>query len=86
MTNLTQSPAEVLEIGKKVEAGERIDFDEAVILMEKADLFDLGSLAHSIRMKKHPEPNVTYVIDRNINYSNICDCGCRFCAFLCCTG
>ncbi|WP_320176287.1 cyclic dehypoxanthinyl futalosine synthase [Maridesulfovibrio sp.] len=81
MTNLTQSPAEVLEIGKKVEAGERINFDEAVTLMEKADLFDLGSLAHSIRMKKHPAPNVTYVIDRNINYSNICDCGCRFCAF-----
>ena len=81
MNNLTQSPAEVLEIGAKVEAGERINFDEAVILLEKADLFDLGSLAHSIRMKKHPELDVTYVIDRNINYSNICDCGCRFCAF-----
>ncbi|WP_320009111.1 cyclic dehypoxanthinyl futalosine synthase [Maridesulfovibrio sp.] len=81
MNNLTQSPAEVLEIGARIDAGERIDFDEAVTLMEKADLFDLGSLAHSIRMKKHPEPNVTYVIDRNINYSNICDCGCRFCAF-----
>lgn len=81
MTNLSTSPAEVLEIGAKVEAGERIDFDEALTLLEKADLFDLANLAHGIRMKKHPEPNVTYVIDRNINYSNICECGCRFCAF-----
>lgn len=81
MMNLTQSPAEVLEIGKKIEAGERIGFNEALTLLEKADLFDLGSLAHGIRMKKHPEPNVTYVVDRNINYSNICDCGCKFCAF-----
>ncbi|WP_432735598.1 cyclic dehypoxanthinyl futalosine synthase [Maridesulfovibrio sp. FT414] len=81
MTDLTTSPAEVLEIGAKVEAGERIDFNEALTLLEKADLFDLANLAHGIRMKKHPEPNVTYVIDRNINYSNICECGCRFCAF-----
>ncbi len=81
MNKLTQSPDEVLAIGEKVEAGERINFEEALTLLEKADLFDLASLAHSIRMKKHPDPNVTYVIDRNINYSNICDCGCRFCAF-----
>lgn len=81
MINLTQSPVGVHEIGAKVQAGERINFDDALILLEKADLFDLGCLAHGIRMKKHPEPNVTYVIDRNINYSNICECGCRFCAF-----
>lgn len=81
MTSITQSPAEVLEIGAKVSAGERINFDEAMILLEKADLFDLASLAHQIRMAKHPDMNVTYVVDRNINYSNICACGCKFCAF-----
>ncbi|SDK83557.1 de-hypoxanthine futalosine cyclase [Maridesulfovibrio ferrireducens] len=81
MTNLTQSPAEVLEIGAKVSAGERINFDEAMTLLEKADLFDLASLANQIRMAKHPDLNVTYVVDRNINYSNICSCGCKFCAF-----
>lgn len=51
MMNLTTSPAEVLEISNKVEAGERINFDEALTLLEKADLFDLGSMAHNIRMK-----------------------------------
>ncbi|WP_320169269.1 cyclic dehypoxanthinyl futalosine synthase [Maridesulfovibrio sp.] len=81
MMNLTQSPAELTDIFAKIEAGERIDFAEALALLEKADLFDLANLAHGIRMKKHPEPIVTYVIDRNINYSNICECGCRFCAF-----
>ncbi|WP_031479644.1 cyclic dehypoxanthinyl futalosine synthase [Maridesulfovibrio frigidus] len=81
MTSLTQSPAEVLEIGAKIAAGERINFDDANTLLEKADLFDLGSMAHQIRMAKHPNMNVTYVVDRNINYSNICTCGCKFCAF-----
>lgn len=78
---LTQSPASVHEIGDKIAAGERINFAEATELLEKADLFDLGQMAHSVRLKKHPEPYVTYVVDRNINYSNICVCGCRFCAF-----
>jgi cyclic dehypoxanthinyl futalosine synthase len=79
--NLTQSPASIHEIGSKIEAGQRINFEEATELLEKADLFDLGRMAHSVRLKKHPEPYVTYVVDRNINYSNICVCGCRFCAF-----
>ncbi|WP_027721424.1 cyclic dehypoxanthinyl futalosine synthase [Maridesulfovibrio zosterae] len=81
MTNLTQSPANVHDIAAKIQAGNRIDYDDALTLLEKADLFDLGSLAHAIRMEKHPDLNVTYVVDRNINYSNICECGCRFCAF-----
>ncbi len=79
--NLTQSPASVHDIGDRIAAGERIDFAEAAELLEKADLFDLGQMAHSVRLKKHPEPYVTYVVDRNINYSNICVCGCRFCAY-----
>lgn len=79
--NLTQSPASVHDIGDRIAAGKRIDFDEAAELLEKADLFDLGQMAHSVRLKKHPEPFVTYVVDRNINYSNICICGCRFCAY-----
>lgn len=79
--NITSSPKGIQKIGEKIAAGERINFEEAADLLEKADLFDLGQMAHSMRLKKHPEPYVTYVVDRNINYSNICVCGCRFCAF-----
>ncbi len=66
---------------EKVLSGERIDFDEARRLYLDADFHELGFLAHAVRMAKHPEPVVTYVSDRNINYSNVCVCGCKFCAF-----
>lgn len=59
----------------------RLDFDQARDLYQNADFHTLGRLAHAMRMKKHPEPIVSYVVDRNINYSNVCACGCRFCAF-----
>ncbi|MHC1727334.1 MAG: cyclic dehypoxanthinyl futalosine synthase [Syntrophobacteraceae bacterium] len=59
----------------------RLDFDQAWELYQHADFHLLGSMAHAVRLEKHPEPVVTYVVDRNINYSNICSCGCRFCAF-----
>ena len=70
-------------IYEKVLDGQRIDFNEAQILYEEADFHDLGILAHHIRKMKHPDPVVTYVVDRNINYSNICVCCCKFCAFYC---
>ncbi len=65
----------------RVLAGQRIDFNEALTLYNDADFFDLGHLAHQVRLAKHPEPIVTYVVDRNINYSNVCVCCCKFCAF-----
>jgi len=65
----------------KIAAGDRIGFDEALTLYEKAGFHELGRLAHAVRLRKHPEPVVSYVVDRNINYSNVCICGCRFCAF-----
>jgi cyclic dehypoxanthinyl futalosine synthase len=68
-------------ISAKVADGARIDADEAWVLYQQADFHDLGHLAQQVRLRKHPEPVVTYVVDRNINYSNICVCGCRFCAF-----
>ncbi len=66
---------------KKAQRFQRIQFDEARSLYLEADFHRLGALAHRVRLAKHPEPVVTYVVDRNINYSNICVCGCRFCAF-----
>jgi cyclic dehypoxanthinyl futalosine synthase len=61
--------------------GERLGFDQAVDLYESASLHDLGLAADAVRRRKHPDGLVTFVSDRNINYSNICVCGCKFCAF-----
>ncbi|MDP3426864.1 MAG: dehypoxanthine futalosine cyclase, partial [Humidesulfovibrio sp.] len=61
--------------------GRRLTLDEARLLQRHAGLHDLGHAAHRVRLRKHPEPVVTYVVDRNINYSNVCVCACRFCAY-----
>ena len=74
MSILTQAENAVL-------AGERISREQAEALFAEADLHTLGALAHHVRMAKHPDPVVTYVVDRNINYSNVCVCGCKFCAY-----
>ncbi len=78
-----QENSAVTAVVEKVMRGGRLDYKEAQILYEGASLFTLGALAHHVRLRKHPEPVVTYVADRNINYSNICVCACRFCAFFC---
>lgn len=65
----------------KALAGERLLRADAEALYHHADLHTLAHLAHAMRLRLHPEPIVTYVGDRNINYSNVCVCGCRFCAF-----
>jgi len=66
---------------EKVRAHRRIDMGEALALFRQADLLTLASLANQKRILYHPDKNVTYVVDRNINYTNICASGCRFCAF-----
>ncbi|MEO8449961.1 MAG: cyclic dehypoxanthinyl futalosine synthase [Gemmatimonadota bacterium] len=59
-------------------AGEFRDYLE---LYEKAPLLELGRLADDERYRHHPENVVTYIIDRNINYTNVCVADCKFCAF-----
>ncbi len=59
----------------------RLNFKQARDLYQNAGFHDLARMAHAVRLEKHPDPVVTYVVDRNINYSNVCVCGCRFCAF-----
>ncbi len=61
----------------------RLNFDEAKLLYDTADFHVLGELADSWRRHLHPEKIVTYIIDRNINYTNVCISGCKFCAFFC---
>ncbi len=60
---------------------QRLDFNEALCLLNDAELPALGAVAGKLRHDRHQQPVVTYVVDRNINYTNICMSGCRFCAF-----
>jgi len=55
--------------------------EEGVRLLREAPLFDLGRAADAVRRRLHPDGVVTYIVDRNINYTNVCSCGCSFCAF-----
>ena len=57
------------------------EFQTYLDLYERADLLELGALADAERRRLHPEPVVTYIIDRNINYTNVCVADCEFCAF-----
>jgi cyclic dehypoxanthinyl futalosine synthase len=59
----------------------RLDGEEALFLLENADLLTLADIAHRHRLVLHPRPLVTYVVDRNINYTNVCTSGCKFCAY-----
>ncbi len=61
--------------------GERLTYDEGVTLYREAPLHDLGAAAHRRRTQLHPGREVSYVIDTTINYTNICDVHCSFCAF-----
>src|SRR5579884_1958676 len=62
-------------------AGARITSEDAVRLFEEADLLDLASCADQIRQRLHPDNVISYIIDRNINYTNVCKEFCTFCAF-----
>lgn len=59
----------------------RVDRQEALELFTNCDLLELGERAHAFRRRRHPQNKVTFAIDRNINYTNICECQCRFCAY-----
>ncbi len=65
----------------KVERGQRLDVNDALFLLEEAPLLALGRLADCVRKRLHPDNVVTFLIDRNINYTNVCVSRCRFCAF-----
>jgi cyclic dehypoxanthinyl futalosine synthase len=62
-------------------SGQRIGREEALRLLTGTDLLEVGQRADSIRRMRHPENLVTFVVDRNVNYTNICESKCSFCAF-----
>src|SRR5258705_3320925 len=57
------------------------EFKAFLELYQRASLLELGQLADAARWRLHPDPVVTYIIDRNINYTNVCVADCQFCAF-----
>ena len=58
-----------------------ISAQEALNLLKHEDILVLGKMADKIRQQKHPDNVVSFVVDRNINYTNICTSECKFCAF-----
>ncbi|MFI5301932.1 MAG: cyclic dehypoxanthinyl futalosine synthase, partial [Polyangiales bacterium] len=65
----------------RVVDGGRLSFNEALRAYDEASLFDLGLAADAIRKRKNAPDVVTYIVDRNVNYTNVCTTSCRFCAF-----
>lgn len=65
----------------KALAGGRLDLEDGLALYDSDEIEKMGAAANKIMLKFHPEPITTFVIGRNVNYTNICDVYCRFCAF-----
>ena len=65
----------------KAAAGVRLSKEEGLVLLEHGDLLTLGALASAARQRRNPGRVVTYIVDRNVNYSNVCVTYCAFCAF-----
>jgi cyclic dehypoxanthinyl futalosine synthase len=79
--NTPAASAQTTEILDHVLAGRRTSEEEAIYLLEFAELPDLGLAAQSVRSRLNDPHRVSYVVDRNVNFTNICDVHCSFCAF-----
>ncbi len=70
----------IIEIEEKVQAGERIDEEEALFLFRTPDIHALGRMSEIVRRRWNGNL-AYYIVNRHINYSNVCIDSCRFCAF-----
>ena len=80
MTTVAGSPP-VAEILERVLDGERLDDDGALALLESRHLVAVGRVANEVRNRKHDPSRITFIVDRNLNYTNVCVTDCDFCAF-----
>src|SRR5205809_1393962 len=78
--NLSLIPADLQPIAEKVEVGQRLSEADALQLYRSNDLNALGVMASAVRERKNGNV-ATYILNRYINYSNICILSCQFCAF-----
>jgi cyclic dehypoxanthinyl futalosine synthase len=81
MTVEPRIQAQMDQILAKAHDGERISYDEGLLIYQQADLLDLAEAANARRQQLVPGDKVTYLIDRNINYTNVCVTDCQFCNF-----
>ena len=73
---------ELAALAFRAASGEhRLSDAEALALLEDAPMLELAAAAGQMRLRLHPQREVTFIVDRNINYTNVCVSGCRFCAF-----
>ncbi|MEQ1605974.1 MAG: cyclic dehypoxanthinyl futalosine synthase [Pyrinomonadaceae bacterium] len=73
--------SDIQPILDKALGGERLTTEDCTALLESNDFVRIGLAADEIRQRKNPGDVVTYIIDRNINYTNVCNVVCTFCAF-----
>ncbi|MGH9322263.1 MAG: cyclic dehypoxanthinyl futalosine synthase [Vicinamibacteria bacterium] len=81
MKNGANGAARWEAIVEKVRNQVRLDREDALVLLGEAPILDLGQLAMEARRRRHPDPVVTFVVDTNPNYTNVCNVDCTFCAF-----
>ena len=80
--SLPITPRDAADLAFAAAAGEtRLRADDALGLLEQGRLLDLGAAASAMRHRIVPGDEVTFIVDRNVNYTNVCVSGCRFCAF-----
>jgi cyclic dehypoxanthinyl futalosine synthase len=80
VTTVAPSPP-VTEILERVLDGERLSDDAALALLDSRDLVAVGRVANDVRNRKHDPSRITFIVDRNLNYTNVCVTDCDFCAF-----
>jgi cyclic dehypoxanthinyl futalosine synthase len=80
LDDVTDTPV-ISDILQRAADGGRISAEEALLLYTDAPFHPLGEAADTVRRRRYPDNIVTYLIDRNINYTNVCVTACKFCAF-----
>ena len=81
MTVVAEPTPSVGDVLEKALDGERITDEEAAALLRSRDLVAVGRVANEIRNRIHDPERITFIVDRNLNYTNICVTDCDFCAF-----
>ena len=81
MTVTAEPVSSVDVVLDKVSGGERITDEDAIALLRSRDLVAVGRVANEIRNRMTDPTKVTFIVDRNLNYTNVCVTDCDFCAF-----
>src|SRR3989440_7065035 len=81
MASDVQHKGRVAQVLERALDGERIDDAEALALLESRDLVAVGRAANELRARRTDPARITFIVDRNLNYTNVCYTDCDFCAF-----